>query len=156
MKFYPDQIAICPTDPARAIALLEKLGMTDWVRDHVTANGKVYGVAGSNEADLAFSYTALPGHARELEVLKYTTGPNWMAANPNQVSHFGMHVTATELDYWRAFFAAEGIDVAQEVKTESHTNPFLIDNGRKFEYVIFNTRPILGVDLKFIVRIERT
>jgi hypothetical protein len=155
MKFFPDQIAICPADPARAIALLEKLGMTDWVRDHVVASGEVHGFPGRNEADLAFSYTALPGHARELEVLNYTTGPNWMTNNPNQVSHFGMHVTAEQLVEWRAFFAAEDIPVAQEVFTESHSNPFLIDNGRKFNYVIFNTRPILGVDLKFIVRIER-
>ena len=43
--------------------------------------------------------------------------------------------------------------MAQEVMTESHTNP-VIAGKRTYNYVIFDTKEILGVDVKFIVRIN--
>lgn len=169
MKFFVEQIAICPNDPERAIALLTKMGLADWARDHVKATGHVFGSHGENEADLAFNYQATRGYEAgaltdaaalkplELEVLNYTHGNNWMqhGGRDNSVSHIGMHCTAAELDQWRAFFLAEGIKEAQGVLTLSHTNPFLLANGRKYRYTIFDTREILGVDVKFIVRIEK-
>ena len=156
MKFFIEQIALCPPNPAAAINLLKQLGLDEWVKDHVVAGGKVYGEPGKNEADLAFNYesTRPEGKPLELEVLHYTTGPNWMAGRPPMVSHLGMHCTAEELDKFRRKFADMGIRVAQEVFTESHTNPFLLEQKRKYQYVIFDTRDILGVDLKFIVRRE--
>lgn len=154
-KFKIEQVAFCPVDPERAIAFLKKVGMEEWIKDHVVANGKVFNADGRNEADLAFNYTAL-GDARELEVLHYTEGPNWMSGfRSNSVSHIGMHVTAEELVEWRKFFEAEGIAIAQEVFTESHTNKFLLECGRKYNYCIFDTRDIIGVDMKFICRIEK-
>jgi hypothetical protein len=151
MKFKIEQIAICPADPERAIALLTKMGAETWARDHVVARGNVYdGKDVSNEANLAFNYELLDG-AKEFEVLHYTKGHNWMQYHACSVSHLGMHVTADELLLWREFFAAEGINVSQEVMTQSHTNP-VIAGKRWYNYVIFNTRGILGVDIKFIVR----
>lgn len=156
MKFFIEQIALCPTNPAAARALLSELGLDAWVDDHVVAGGKVYGEPGKNEADLAFNYqnTRPENKPLELEVLHYTTGPNWMAARRPMVSHLGMHCTAEELDLFRRKFADMGYRVAQEVFTESHTNPFLLETGRKYQYVIFDTYEVLGVDLKFIVRRE--
>lgn len=150
--FAIEQVALCPRDPVAAMNLLADIGMAEWAKDHVIASGKVYGVEGTNGADLAFNYTALQG-ARELEVLHYTEGKNWMAESSrvNSISHLGMHCSAEELVEWRAFFAERGIDVAQEVLTESHTNP-VIAGKRWYNYVIFNTKEILGTDLKFIVR----
>ena len=72
----------------------------------------------------------------------------------NSISHLGMHCTADELLNWRDFFDERGIKVAQEVFTKSHTNP-VIAGKRKYNYVIFDTKEILGVDLKFIVRINQ-
>lgn len=156
MKFFIEQIALCPPNPAAAINLLKQLGLDDWVKDHVVAGGRVYGEPGKNEADLAFNYqnTRPEGKPLELEVLHYTTGPNWMAGRPPMVSHLGMHCTDEELEKFRRRFADMGIRVAQEVFTESHTNPFLLEQKRKYQYVIFDTRDILGTDLKFIVRRE--
>ena len=71
----------------------------------------------------------------------------------NSVSHLGMHCTADELELWQEFFAERGIGIAQEVVTDSHTNP-VISGKRLYNYVIFDTKEILGVDLKFIVRLE--
>ena len=157
MKFFIEQVALCPINPQKAVALLREIGLTEWVQDHVVAEGRVHGTPGRNEADLAFNYDATrpEGKPLELEVLHYARGPNWMEQHPNTVSHLGMHCTAEELDEFRRKFADMGYSVAQEVFTESHTNPFLLETGRKYQYVIFDTRAVLGVDIKLIVRREK-
>jgi hypothetical protein len=157
MQFFIEQIALCPPNPERARALLAELGLKTWTTDTVVAAGTVWGHGGTNVADLAFNYenTRPEGKPLELEVLHYTAGRNWMASRVPSVSHLGMHCTAEELDAFRRKFADLDIRVAQEVFTESHTNPFLVGNGRKYQYVIFDTRDVLGVDLKFIVRREK-
>ncbi len=115
-------------------------------------------------AFLAFDYELLKG-AKEFEVLHYAAGPNWMNKQINKparggdaeahhsVSHFGMHCDEEELSRWKNFFADRGIGIAQEVHTTSHTNPHIVGK-RWYHYCIFNTRPILGVDIKFIIRQE--
>lgn len=151
MKFRIEQVAICPPDPQAALELLTAMGAGEWALDHVTATGSVFGKNGAtNEANLAFDYELLKD-AREFEVLHYTDGVNWMAAHGSSASHIGMHCTAEELADWRKFFAERGIEVAQEVNTLDHTNPVIAET-RRYNYVIFNTRPILGIDVKFIVR----
>ena len=156
MKFTIEQIAIAPRDPVKAKELLKALGAEQWAEDHVVAVGTVFGKPVQNGADLSFNYDL--GAAKEFEVLNYTTGDNWLAHQSDQeetncVSHLGMHCTAEELTRWRAFFSDRGIRVAQEVLTRSHTNP-VIDGKRTYNYVIFDTKFILGVDLKFIVRMD--
>jgi hypothetical protein len=157
LKFKIEQIAICPKDPAAAIELLTELGAAEWARDHVISDGHVFGIKGRNEADLAFNY-AMDEHEGnpkplEFEVLNYTNGHNWMdnAERQNSVSHLGMHCSAEELVEFKKFFLARGIRVAQEVFTDTHTNP-VIAGKRWYNYCIFDTKGILGVDLKFIVR----
>ena len=151
MKFKIEQIALVPNDPERAMRLFAKIGLGDWAKDHVVATGRVWGQLGSNAADLAFNYEASSDKALELEVLHYTESPNWMERYGTSASHLGMHVTQEELYEWRTFFYNEGILIAQEVNTASHTNP-VIAGKRWYTYVIFDTRAILGIDLKFIVR----
>lgn len=155
MKFQIEQVALCPKDPVAARALLSALGLDIWVHDHVIATGKVFDAPDcTNEADLSFNYqsTVVQPAPLEVELLHYTAGRNWMASYEPAVSHLGMHCTAEELVAWREKFAALGITVAQEVVTNSHTNEHIRDT-RRYNYVIFNTREILGVDLKFIVRL---
>lgn len=156
MKFFIEQIAICPADPAAAEKLLADMGATEWVRDTVTAHGQVFGEPGLNKADLAFNYqlgeTAELAGQFEFEILHYTDGPNWMKSRVTpSVSHLGMHCTLEELSQWKRFFSERSISVVQEVVTSDHTNP-AITGKRSYCYCIFNTNPILGVDLKFIVR----
>lgn len=170
MRFFIEQIALCPPDPVRAIALLKLLGLDEWAHDVVVASGSVYAEGPvTNRAVLAFNYQATrgitnkvassggndinPSEAKplELEVLHYTEGRNWMDVNVPSVSHLGMHCSAQELAEWTAKFEAFGIKWAQNVLTKSHTNP-AIAGKRWYNYRIFHTRPILGVDLKFIVR----
>ena len=154
MKFTIEQIAIAPKDPTAAKKLLSEIGAVEWAEDHVVATGSVFGKQGTNEANLSFNYDLFSG--KEFEVLDYTSGSNWVdetTDDRNIVSHLEMHCTADELLGWREFFRDRGIEVAQEVFTDSHSNP-VIAGKRSYNYVIFDTRKILGVDLKFIVRIE--
>jgi hypothetical protein len=107
----------------------------------------------TNKANLSFAYSE---GKLEFEVLSYERGMNWVDEatkhKRNVVSHIGMHCTWEDLSRWKHFFAERCIAIAQEVFTESHTNPFLLETGRRYHYCIFDTRSILGVDVKFIVR----
>lgn len=162
-KFFIEQVALCPRDPAAAIELLKAIGMHEWAQDIVVARGKVHGSSTTSVAALAFNYEATRGFGPdteadgstrkplEVEVLHYEAGRNWMEDYEPAISHLGMHCSAPELQEWRRRFAAMDIAVAQEVYTQSHTNPH-IAGQRWYQYVIFDTRAILGVDLKFIVR----
>lgn len=159
LKFRIEQVALCAVNSAIARELLTDLGLTDWVADNVHARGKVFGEEGENKALLQFNYQSntndsgvVQSSPLELEILDYTEGANWMDSRPYSVSHLGMHCTAGELIEFRAYFESKGIVVAQEVVTQSHTNPY-IANSRRYNYVIFDTRQYLGVDLKFIVRL---
>ena len=154
MKFIIEQIAICPKNSKKAKELLKEIGAVDWSDDEVTAEGKVFGNESKNTADLSFNYELIQG--KEFEVLDYKVGDNWMQEQSriNSVSHLGMHCSSDELLKWRDFFKERNIKVAQEVFTINHTNP-VIAGKRKYNYVIFDTKEILGVDLKFIVRINQ-
>lgn len=155
MKFQIQQIALAinRARETEALALLKAIGIEDWVSDTAHAKGKVLGeLAAANEAKLMFNYTAL-GDARELELLQYTRGANWLMheAQP-RASHFGMHVTEEELTQWRALLAVEHkLPLVQEVFTQSHSNPE-IAGKRWYHYAIFGARHLIGIDLKFIVR----
>lgn len=155
VNFNIEQVALFPPDPERAKQLLADMGLTDWAEDVVLASGVVK-IDGERIAvcpsigQLSFNYQALNA-ARELEVLHYTEGKHWMMGREHAVSHLGMHCKEAELTQWREFFAARQIGVAQELWTQEHSNP-AIQGKRWYHYVIFDTRPILGVDLKFIVR----
>ena len=151
MKFSLEQIALCPQDPVKAIELLSAMGLTDWVHDIVVARGSVAdALPTENVAHLAFNYQALEA-AKELEVLHYSAGRNWMSDNAPRVSHLGMHCSAAELHDWKQFFKRRGIGIAQEVHTLTHSNP-AIAGKRWYHYTIFDTWKILSVDIKFIVR----
>jgi hypothetical protein len=154
MKFTIEQLAICVPNPEAARALLAEMGAVTWTEDTVTAEGAVFGRYANNVANLSFNYQLGSEKTLEFEVLDYVRGDNWMnSRHKAAVSHLGMHCSEDALTDWRKFFARRGIGVAQEVCTQSHTNPTIRDS-RRYTYVIFDTRHILGVDLKFIVRRE--
>jgi hypothetical protein len=156
MQFKIEQVALAINRHREneALALLTVLGITEWVDDTVVANGRALQHGhGQNIADLSFNYTAL-NDAKELELLRYREGNNWLMfdAQP-RVSHLGMHVTAEELEQWRAVLTEFGLGVVQEVHTASHTNPS-IAGKRWYNYVIFGATHLIGTDIKFIVRMD--
>ena len=157
-RFFVEQIAVAVPNVTKAKALMARIGAMAWHDDTVVAKGEVFGVASENVANLHFNYELGNPEQKplEFEILDYQRGGNWVDSIPRYddqgvVTHLGMHCTADELVKWRELFAEENIGVAQEVETQSHTNP-VIAGKRTYNYVIFSTRGILGVDLKFIVR----
>lgn len=150
MQFKIEQLALSPKDPGLAFLLMESLGMTEWAGDMASASGVVLGQQASNVASLNFNYDSSP---LELEILNYRSGANWLSPHTGAVaSHLGMHCTAEELERWRAKLNAFKVAVVQEVITTNHTNKN-VPPGRKYKYAIFGTRDIIGIDLKFIVRL---
>jgi hypothetical protein len=160
VQFKIEQLALKmnPRYEAQAQELLTLLGITDWVEDHVTAQGSVFefrGTVQQNQAHLRFNYTALD-QCRELELLRYEKGHNWLESIPGAtVSHLGMHCSEQDLSEWHRALLAIGIVPVQEVWTTEHTNPAIADS-RRYHYCIYGTRHLIGTDLKFIVRYEHT
>lgn len=175
MKFRIEQLAIYPRSTKAAMELLCAMGLVEWSHDTVQATGEVFGIGGTNTANLAFNYQADRNNNEppyqsfgaafkplEFEVLEYMVGNNWIDDRPadtevlrdvSVVSHLGMHCSDEELVAWKSFFQERNIRVAQEVQTHSHTNP-VINGKRQYTYCIFDTRHILGFDVKLIVRRE--
>lgn len=158
-----EQVAIYAEDPEKVIrGLGERAGLTQWTRDIAIADGYVFGEPVYDViGELAFNYQAVV----ELEVLHYRTPLHWHAVRrargafpANQSismfpSHMGMHVEDMALA--RLPYEALGWKVAQELWTKSHTNQYLLDRGRTYHYVVWDSRGIIGFDLKLIQRIER-
>jgi len=151
-RFPVDQVAIYAPHPEKLISLLRDLGCDEWFHDRVSAHGEVFERKSGNVADLAFNYQLIPGV--EFEVLSYREGGNWIEAigaeRTNGLSHLGVHVE--DLDGAVRFMEAQGYKIAQQVTTQSHTNPH-IANSRRYEYVIFDSRDQIGFDLKLIKRL---
>jgi hypothetical protein len=150
--FKIDQLALKLNPHAHDLALefLADCGIKDWVEDTVHARGLVCAATAENTAKLRFNYDSFAG--KELEVLQYIAGENWLQDFDGAiVSHIGMHCSEHDLQHWFALMGRYGIAVIQEVFTDSHTNPAIKDE-RRYHYVIFNTRGLIGTDMKFIVR----
>lgn len=160
-----EQIAFYTNDIDNAKLMYGQMyGVKDWKEDIVTARGRVWCPTGGefgnggyelgvvNVAHLCFNYDL----GFELELIKYESGMNWHA-NGRRIgdifpSHMAYHVEDMQKEVKR--YEGAGLRVAQEVKTLSHTNEYLLTTGRKYHYVIFDSRNVLGFDLKLIKRIE--
>lgn len=155
-----DQVAFYANDPGYARDLFGVMfGMKEWVTDIALARGTVFGIEVQRMAgELSFNYQA----GIEVEVLHYITPLHWHSARAKFLgeslppgiflSHIGTHVD--DMAVARLPFEKAGWGVAQEVRTYSHTNPYLLERGRTFHYVVWNSQSIIGYDLKLIQRIE--
>ena len=174
MEFKIEQVAIFfpeSTGSTHLMLMQDLFGDagSQWIHDSNVAEGRVLRQTNQprGKSDYADSYkdVTVKGHLLfnygsdiELEFLQYDGKDHWMRRfdekNTPVVSHFGMHVSPVQLDRWRSYLTGNfGFKVAQEVRTVEHTNPAIKDE-RRYDYVIFDTRHVLGVDLKFIVRLD--
>lgn len=143
-----DQLAYIAYSDADERAIKVALGLQDavWVEDIVLAKGTVRGVEGENVAKLLFNYDM----GVEVEILRYTSGPNYASGlTGGRLCHVGIHADANGP---APTFDAK---IIQEVWTQTHTNDYLLANGRKYHYTIYDTFAALGVFTKVIERIER-
>ena len=148
-----DQIAFYAPDvyAQEAIKVMLGLDQAEWTEDIVTGEVKVFNEPSAvSKAKLLFNYD----HGIELEILTYLDGPHWhmpSPARPNPMprnsfmSHIGFHVNDEPLPDLRW-------PIAQSMITTHHTNPAIA--GRAYQYVIYDTKKLLGIDLKYIKRLR--
>lgn len=144
-----DQIAFAAYNDEDERLIKSLLGLSDakWVEDVVVATGLVAGEEGTNTAKLLFNYD----YGVEIEILRYTEGPNYLheqSIPAGHICHVGMHYTG------EGEVPTFGHDIIQQVETVSHTNPFLLEQGRKYRYTIYNTMQQFGRNFKVIERLQ--
>lgn len=164
-----DQIAHYVHNDVQAEMAAHRLGLTSSEANHATATAGVgwvedivegrvrFGFSGDweySKAHLRFNYA----HGTEIELLTYLEGPHWHARNTAEfrsgqpfLSHIGFHLAPDES--WPTYLAPELL--VQEMVTDRHTNQFLIQRGRTYQYRIYDTRAWLGTYSKFIRRVEK-
>ena len=147
-----DQLAIYVHDNLQAERIKHLYGLQDaeWVKDNAVGNASVFGKGGIIlAARLEFCYQW--GMEFELLTLEgdqhaYTLHPSWKEGEPF-VCHIGFHV-----EEWPENM--DGLPIAQDMITYSHTNPFLVENGRRYHYRVYDTISTTGTFSKFIQRIK--
>lgn len=164
-----DQLAFACRDVAFQNLMADHLrdvhGATFDAEDEVVTAGVAMGGRHiRNKARLLFSYDLWWNSAQrsslglEYELLCYKEGWNWHDLRSDQhrgglnwLSHYGKHIDTVEQNatYHKQF------RVLQEVVTVSHTNQNLRKLKRHYHYTIFDTRDIMGCELKTIRRITR-
>lgn len=156
--FKLDQIAFIARsdEDEMRIKTMLRLDQANWVEDIVIAKGVVHGENGikENTAKLLFNYDM----GIEIEILRYLEGPNYADLDGRYIkscrpAHIGFHLE-------KGCTIPEGFkdwvfpaNIIQQVETQSHTNQFLIDTGRRYRYTIYDTTPLFGMNLKVIERL---
>jgi hypothetical protein len=151
-----DQIAFYASDGMEEVRIKESLGLRDaeWTEDFVTGRVSVFSEPENvSKAKLLFNYDL----GIEVEILTYLEGPNWHRHRDKHgigpctrpgchafQSHIGFHVNDGDIPVLP-------FPVAQTMTTTFHSNPAITD--RRYQYVIYDTLDILGVDLKYIKRL---
>lgn len=150
-----DQIAFVARNDTEELLIKRMLRLqdADWVEDEVVASGYVkgHGDGQTNKAKLLFNYDL----GIEIEILRYMEGTNYVEVGnveSGNVAHLGFH-----LEKGKNLEAFQGLvfpaSLMQQVKTEQHTNEFLLKSGRRYRYTIYDTKPLFGVYLKVIERL---
>jgi hypothetical protein len=145
-----DQIAYISHSETDTRRIKEALGLqdADWTEDICVASGEVRGKASTNKARLLFNYDM----GVEVEILQYLEGDNYASnLSGGRICHIGIHHDGGGVDV--PTFPGR---IIQQVVTETHTNPFLLETGRQYRYTIYDTLGTLGVYTKVIERIEAT
>lgn len=162
-----DQIAFyCNTEKAEKI-IKATFGLTDetrWTKDNVISENRIYPQHGKPYTcraigHLQFNYDL----GVELEILNYSEGSSWHNHLPTKIalrggftpfiSHIGIHLNYDE-DFPNEDFISESRcwRLVQHTITFQHTNPYLLEKKRKYEYRIYESVP--GTYIKYIKRIE--
>lgn len=154
-----DQIAYYVHNEDQATQVKKMFGLenAEWVEDIVVGDVDILlrdgtRMKGESKAHLRFCYAL----GMEFELLTYLEGPHWHYAKPEMISgkiflsHVGFHMDPFEEMPIEFFNQARHV-MLQEMFTKEHTNPFLLESGRRYHYKIMSGLPGMP-DQKFIWR----
>ena len=142
------QIAIYAANQDNAVDFYKEMGHTDWIEDFAILHGWLDGELVETKAHIQFNYDIMP---MELEFLTYM-GPNRHTAQGRDgVVPFISHMSV---------YTDDVFDVAMNMPmkpyhrfvTRDHMNPGVRDKKRFIE-CIYDTRNVLGYDIKFIQKV---
>lgn len=162
-----DQIAFyCNTEQAEEIvkATFGLIDESKWTKDKAISTNKIYPMHGNPYAcravgELQFNYDL----GIEFEILRYSSGSSWHNHLPNNIalrgtmlpfiSHVGIHLDDGE-DFPDNTFMDETHcwRLVQETRTHQHTNQYIVEKRRTYEYKIYESVP--GTYIKYIKRHE--
>jgi hypothetical protein len=160
-----DQIAyFCYSEKAES-KLKRTLCLIDgWIEDYVICDNMIYPLNGVQYVSravgrLQFNYNL----GVELEILRYDSGSSWHNHLPTKmalqstflpiISHIGIHLDDNENFPDMGNMIELGWRLVQQTKTLSHSNPYIVEKKRTYEYQIWETIP--GTYLKYIKRIHK-
>lgn len=132
MIFLITRIALQPPNAAAARKLLAQLGLTDWFKEASNEFGK-------------------KPETLELEIIDDDKSGMLTTSRKGMKYSLGMYCTADELEAFSKTLAALNIKTLQEAFIDRHAVPYLLETKRNHQYIIFDTRKVLGINLKFIV-----
>lgn len=146
------QTAIFAADQDAAVQLYRDLGYENWIEDNAELKGILDGKPVVTKARMQFNYDVFGG---ELEFLTYE-GPNRHAEQgrtglPPFISHMSTYVDDVRwhtVQMYREF----GMLPYHRFITQNHTNPAVVGKKRFIE-AIYDTRALLGFDLKMIQKV---
>jgi hypothetical protein len=136
------------------VAMWQRMGH-DYAEDNAALRGaKVNKATGEWEdsvvqAKMLFNYTIMP---MEFEVLHYSAGPHrYVGEQSPLLSHFSVYTENLEREAG-LLADALGFGPYYRFTTEGHTNP-RVKGKKRFTETIFDTRSLIGADLKFIQKV---
>ena len=146
------QVAIFTDDQGAALWQYYKLGYERWIHDTAELKGLLHGEEVITKADMAFNYDIMP---MELEFLTYH-GPNRHAQEGRTgripfISHMSVYVDDVRAEASQLYTNHEMLPYHRFI-TQNHSNPNVIGKKRFIE-CIYDTRVLLGYDLKLIQKV---
>jgi hypothetical protein len=151
LKFH--QVAIYHNDPETAVMEWSDMGYDQWTSDVATLVGMEWGDPSQKEGQMWFNYDILP---MEFEYVKYSTEfrhtLDQRDGHPPFISHMSTYVEDLDAQVQKVEDAL-GITPYHRFVTRNHQNPYVVEKEVRFKEAIYDTRLLLGFDVKMIQRV---
>ena len=152
LKFH--QVAVYHIRPDTAVHEWAGMGYSNWVSDVATLIGTEWGHRSEKVGEMWFNYDILP---MELEYVHYSTttrhSGDGRTGHIPFISHMSTYVEDVD-DTVKRISEEHDVEPYHKFQTSGHLNPSVKERGLTFREAIYDTRHLLGFDIKLIQRIE--
>ena len=154
LQYQFHQVAIfCPDHGAKdAMDLYKTFGFKRWIEDSAELKGFLHGDPVVTKARMYFGYSVIGG---ELEFLEYE-GPSRHQGSEGRgrspyISHMSAYVDDVRTTVSDVYIVTGRVPYHRFI-TQNHTNP-AVAGKKRFIEAIYDTRELIGYDLKFIQKV---